>query len=79
MLITYIENIEISDLNLDFNKQEVQNTFCKELTYDLMENGIIKGGYFLPYNTCNKNVYGLCYVEPTMSVNAIYILFKIKQ
>lgn len=41
MFITYIEHMPLDDIKIDFNKQKVKDSFCKELTDTLKAKNIM--------------------------------------
>lgn len=80
-LITYIENIELDSINVDFDDKKVKDKFCKDLTNDLKSKGIISNLFF--HNDAGKagggDKKGLFMLAVQGTQYRFILLFKIKK
>ena len=81
LFITYIDNIQLTDIKIDFDNKKVKDNFCKELTKDFISNGIMSNAEF--HNRAGDmgggDAHGLFQLSLQSKQYMLTFLFKIKK
>ena len=81
-LLTYIDNIQLENTNIDFDNKKIKDSFCKDLTTNLKNKNIIPAN--AEFNnrfsqTGGGDKTGLFLLTFQYKQYAIYFLYKIKK
>lgn len=81
LFITYIDNMQLTDIKIDFDNKKVKDNFCKELTQDFIANGIMSNAEF--HNRAGDagggDARGLFQLSLQSKQYMVTFLFKIKK
>ena len=81
-LLTYIDNIQLENTNIDFDNKKIKDSFCKDLTTNLKNKNIIPANAEFNNNltqTDGGDKTGIFLLTFQYKQYAIHFLYKIKK